>query len=99
MTTIKVSEKGQVTLPIDMRRKYGLSGGAVVEVEEHEEGLLLRRVKSVRELKGILRDHAIPGMTWEKEREAAEQSMAEEAMSGSEHPRSRRRQRYPAVLA
>jgi AbrB family looped-hinge helix DNA binding protein len=99
MTTIKVSEKGQVTLPIDMRRKYGLSAGAVLEVEDREEGLFLRRVKSVRELKGILRDYAIPGMTWEKEREAAEQSMAEEAMSGSDNPRSRRREHHPAVPA
>jgi AbrB family looped-hinge helix DNA binding protein len=99
MTTMRISEKGQVTLPSDLRRKYDLSPGTVLEVEAREDGILLRRVKSVRELKGILRDYAIPGMTWEKEREAAEQSMAEEAMGGADHPRGRRREHHPAVPA
>ena len=81
MTTIKVSEKGQVTLPIDVRRKHGLSPGAVLQVEDREEGVLLRRVKTVDELYGMFAEYAKPGTTREQEREAMERAVAEEAMS------------------
>ncbi len=80
MTTIKISEKGQVTLPIEMRRKHGLLAGAVLEVEDRAEGLLLRRVRKLSELGGMFQKYARPGMTWEKERETMERAVAEEVM-------------------
>ena len=80
MTTIKVSEKGQVTLPIEMRREYGLSAGAVLEVEAREEGLLLRRVKTVDEMYGMFAEYAIPGTTHDEEHRVMEKAVAEEVM-------------------
>ncbi len=80
MTTIRISEKGQVTLPIDVRRKHGLLAGAVLEVEDREEGVLLRRVKTVDELYGMFAEYAKPGTTHEQEHEAMMMAVAEEVM-------------------
>lgn len=80
MTTLTVSEKGQVTLPAALRRKHGLSAGTMVEVEDCEDGLFLRRVKSLAELGGVFARYAKPEMTWEKERETMERAVAEEVM-------------------
>ena len=38
---VRVQEKGQVTLPAELRRKLGLKKGDLVAVEETEEGLLI----------------------------------------------------------
>lgn len=37
-----VQEKGQVTIPAELRRKWGLKKGDVVSFEETEEGILIR---------------------------------------------------------
>jgi AbrB family looped-hinge helix DNA binding protein len=39
---ILINERGTITLPKDLRKKYGLEAGRQVVVEESEEGLLLR---------------------------------------------------------
>lgn len=83
MTTITISPTGRITIPAAMRRKLGWGPGTRVHVVEQEDGsIVLRRVRTIAELAGIFKDYAIPGMTWEQEREAAEQSIAEEAMEG-----------------
>jgi len=38
---VRVQEKGQVTLPADLRRKLGLKKGDLVAVEEREDGVLI----------------------------------------------------------
>jgi len=38
---VRVQEKGQVTLPADLRRKLGLKKGDLVAIEETKEGLLI----------------------------------------------------------
>lgn len=40
--TVSINERGTITLPKDLRRKYGLEQGGQVVIEESEEGLLLR---------------------------------------------------------
>lgn len=81
MTTIAVSEKGQVTLPIHIRRKMGLKPRSRVEVEFRDGEAILRRVKTVRELEGIFAHRPVPGMTHEKEIEMMEEAVAREVMS------------------
>jgi antitoxin PrlF len=39
--TYVIQENGQVTLPIEFRRKYGLKRGDVVVFKETEDGLLI----------------------------------------------------------
>ena len=39
---ISINERGTLTLPKDLRRKYGLEQGGQIVIEESDEGLLLR---------------------------------------------------------
>ncbi len=39
---MRVTSKGQVTIPIELRRKYGIGPGADVEFVEGDRGPLLR---------------------------------------------------------
>jgi AbrB family looped-hinge helix DNA binding protein len=80
MTTIAVSEKGQVTLPIDIRRKAGLKPRSRVEVEFRDGEVVLRPAKTIRELEGVFAHPPIPGMTQEREIEMMEEAVAREAM-------------------
>lgn len=79
MTTIKVSEKGQVTLPAELRRELGFSPRSRLEVEVRDGEMILRRVRTAEELYGIFAEYAIPGMTHEKERELMMQAVTKEA--------------------
>lgn len=38
---VRIQEKGQVTLPADVRRKLGLKKGDLVSVAETEDGILI----------------------------------------------------------
>lgn len=42
MTTIIISEKGQISIPVSVRRRYGLKKGDKLAVEEYEGAILLR---------------------------------------------------------
>jgi antitoxin PrlF len=57
MTTAMVTSKGQVTIPVDVRRRMGLDRGDRVEFVELESGGFAIRpaVDDVRSLKGLLR--------------------------------------------
>jgi AbrB family looped-hinge helix DNA binding protein len=39
---ILINERGTITLPKDLRKKYGLETGGQIVIEESDEGLLLR---------------------------------------------------------
>jgi len=51
-----VTEKGTVTIPAEIRRKYGLRKGSRVKFVETEEGVLLVPIISLRNLFGVDRD-------------------------------------------
>ena len=38
---VRVQEKGQVTIPAELRRRFGLKKGDLVSIEETKEGLLI----------------------------------------------------------
>jgi AbrB family looped-hinge helix DNA binding protein len=52
-----ISVKGQVVIPAEIRRKYGLQPGTVLHIVDHGDGILLKPVteQSVRDLEGILK--------------------------------------------
>jgi len=78
MSTIQVSDKGQVTLPARIRKELGLKARSRMTVELRDGEVVLKPMLSIRDLYGILHDRAIPGMTFEKEREIAMRAVAEE---------------------
>lgn len=49
----RVGERGQVTIPQELRRRYGISPGQEVVFEEHEDGLILRRRVSEEPLRAL----------------------------------------------
>lgn len=48
-----VTRKGQMTIPADYRKKYGIREGARVSIEDTGSGLLLRPIQSLEEQAGI----------------------------------------------
>jgi len=62
MATAVMTSKGQVTIPVDVRRRMGLDSGDRVEFVELETGGFAIRpaVDDVRLLKGLLRKEGSP---------------------------------------
>lgn len=52
--TSKVGERGQVTIPQELRRRYGIRPGAEMLFEEHPEGLILRRQVADEPLRALI---------------------------------------------
>jgi AbrB family looped-hinge helix DNA binding protein len=82
MPFVKVSARGQITLPAALRREFGLAPGSTVEVTVVEGGLLVRPLKSIRQLSGIFSDRIPPGgpLGWEEERRMMEEAVAREVV-------------------
>jgi len=53
MNEVLVTRKGQMTIPAEYRRKYGIKKGTRVLVEDTDVGLLLRPIPSLEEQAGI----------------------------------------------
>lgn len=65
---MRVTSKGQVTIPADLRERYGLAPGAEVEVVAGDDGALIRaRAPASRgiELVAKLRDSGDSGLSAE----------------------------------
>jgi len=58
MTTGLVSERGQLTIPAEARRKLGIEPRSRVEIVVGDAEIVIRPLKSVRELRGIFRECA-----------------------------------------
>lgn len=61
---IRVQEKGQVTLPADVRRSLGLKKGDVVAVTQTEDGVLISpqhviAIKALDRVGAILREQGV----------------------------------------
>jgi antitoxin PrlF len=84
--TTTVTRKGQVTIPIDIRRSLDLKEGDRVAVEQQGEAVLLRRATSVAErTAGILARYQLAKpLSAEEERARFEQGVAGE-VSGTDH--------------
>jgi len=52
MTEVSVTRKGQITIPVELRRKFGIEEGAKVEVVEEEHGIVVRKLPSIFDLAG-----------------------------------------------
>lgn len=50
---VKVGTQGEIVIPMKLRRKYSIKAGAVLEIKETKEGLLLKPFNPVADMKGI----------------------------------------------
>lgn len=78
--TTTVTRKGQITIPVAVRRALGLREGDQVAVERQGETVVLRRAGRVAErTAGALAAYRrTPPLTPEEERAAFEQAVADE---------------------
>jgi AbrB family looped-hinge helix DNA binding protein len=52
MATVTVTRRGQTTIPIELRKKYGIEEGTALEIEDTGKGILLKKAKSTLDLVG-----------------------------------------------
>ncbi|MGD0204617.1 MAG: AbrB/MazE/SpoVT family DNA-binding domain-containing protein [Candidatus Bathyarchaeia archaeon] len=53
MKEVLVTRKGQITIPIALRRKYGIKQGMKMTVQDSGEGIVLKVVPRFEDLIGI----------------------------------------------
>lgn len=85
MTKAKLSSKGQLTIPIDIRDALGLKKGDVLSLELREEGLLIRKPVTASSLRGTL--PPLKG-DWKTIREMAWRKRVDEIMQRSSATRT-----------
>jgi AbrB family looped-hinge helix DNA binding protein len=71
MPSAKVTSKGQITIPIEVRKALGLKPGARIDFYESDDGAFALRAKtgSIKEMRGCLA-HAGPAITLEEMNQA-----------------------------
>lgn len=47
-----VTRKGQITVPISLRRKYGIEEGMKVTIEDSPSGIILKVIPKIEDLAG-----------------------------------------------
>jgi AbrB family looped-hinge helix DNA binding protein len=60
VVTAKVTSKGQITLPKEVRRLLNIDKGSVVFFEKKDDKIVLKTAKTLREFKGHLRGKSAP---------------------------------------
>jgi len=52
MTEVSVTKKGQITIPVTLRRRFRIEEGSKVEVVEEEGNIVIRKLPSIFDLAG-----------------------------------------------
>jgi AbrB family looped-hinge helix DNA binding protein len=77
MTTVKISEKGQITLPAAARKQLGLNPSSLAEIEVLDGALMIRPLRSIRDVRGSLARFVTGGyVDWETARSETEKIVA-----------------------
>ncbi len=50
---VKVGIRGQVVIPSRLRKKFKMETGVILEIDETKEGLLLKPLNPVADMKGL----------------------------------------------
>lgn len=60
MKEISVTPKGQVTIPVELRRKHDINPGSKVEITEEDGKIIITKVTSILDLAGAGSHAATP---------------------------------------
>ena len=84
MTTVRVSSKGQITLPVAIRRQLGITSASRLQAEIVDNTIVLKPIKSIMDLAGAL-PVADQGKStdWDTIREKTREALAREIMDES----------------
>ncbi len=52
MTEVSVTRKGQITIPVELRKKFGIEESSKVEVAEEDGKIVIRKRPSIFDLAG-----------------------------------------------
>ena len=52
MTEVSVTRKGQITIPVELRRKFGIEESSKVDVAEEDGKIVIRKRPSIFDLAG-----------------------------------------------
>lgn len=55
MKTVRVLSKGQITIPKKLREKLGIKIGEKLIIEEREEGILIKKTKTIFDIAGTIK--------------------------------------------
>lgn len=80
---VTVKQKGQITLPVNLRRKFKLDEGSKIIIEDLEDRMVLVRPEDiVRRTAGVFKEYAknLPPLEPHQIRELAAHYIAEEVM-------------------
>ena len=81
---VRVSERGQISIPADLRKRYGIKPKSRVRVEAKDDVIVISPIKSVTEVAGIFCEYAKGKTTdWDTIREETMKAVAEEVESES----------------
>jgi AbrB family looped-hinge helix DNA binding protein len=50
---VKVTRRGQTTLPVEFRKKYGIKEGDELLIEDSGKGLIIKVIPRLEELAGV----------------------------------------------
>ncbi len=78
-TVVRVSQKGQATIPKELREKFGIETPGEVFVYEADDRIIIEPVPSPDELHGIHADEHDPGDVLSRVREMKENEKRREA--------------------
>ncbi len=56
VTSAKITSKGQITLPKEVRKLLDVQSGSVVVFEKEEDRIVIKPAQTFREFKGILKN-------------------------------------------
>ena len=84
MAIAGVSEKGQVTLPAGARRKLGIKPRSRVDIDVRGDEIVIRPVKSIRDVRGIFSECARgKPVDWDEVRRGTQAAVADEVIDES----------------
>lgn len=79
MTLATISDKGQLTLPAQMRKRLGIKSRSKVEVDIRDGEIIIRPARTIRDVAGVFADYAKGKPTdWAAIRDQMETAIAEE---------------------
>lgn len=59
-TIVKVTRRGQTTIPVMLRKRFGIKEGDQLVVQAYENGILLKPIPKLEEMAGIDAGYTTP---------------------------------------